>query len=207
LRKALRKIRRAAGNVRDLDVHRHLLKAFKKSADTVRLDDGLASERENAAASLRDQLEKNQKKILQLLDDLETELKPALGLNVSSKDLVQFTRSWFAKKACDLNPLQDDELHSIRKAGKTARYIAESGAETSKVTTALASRFELAQETLGAWHDHLLLLEEAQAVLPKQSPTIEQIQQRATKLRHQANSTAKHLLVTICSVPNRSGVH
>jgi len=207
LRKALRKIRRAAGSVRDLDVHRYLLKSFKKGADIVRLDHDLASQREKAAKVLGDHLKKSEKKIGELLRDLETALKPTFGLEVSGKDLVRLTRSWFAKKACDLDPQEDDQLHSIRKAGKTARYIAESGVETSKVTAALASRFERAQETLGAWHDHLLLLEEARAVLPAQSPAIEQIQQRAVTLRQEANSAAKHLLVTICSIPYRSGVH
>ncbi len=207
LRRALRKVRRAAGSVRDLDVHRKLLRACRRNEDTARLDNDLISAREKAATELCDELARSQKKISDSLDDLEGVLKPALDLEVSGKELIHLTRGWFAKKACRLDPKQDDELHSIRKAGKTARYIAEAGAETSKATAALASRFERAQETLGAWHDYLLLLNEARASLPEQSPTVDQIQQSAIRLREQANSVAKHLLVTLCAVPSQSGVH
>ena len=35
----------------------------------------------------------------------------------------------------------------------------------------LATHFEAAQKTLGAWHDCLLLLDEAKSTLPEQSPT------------------------------------
>ncbi len=207
LRKALRKLRRAAGAVRDLDVHRDLLKACKKNADTARLDHELSAAREKTAAKLTQTLEKNRRKISKSLDDLEIALKPAIELDLSSKELIHLTRGWFAKSACALDPGNDDQLHSIRKAGKTARYIAETGAETSKAAAALASRFERAQKTLGSWHDHLLLLDEAQASLSKQSPTTEQIRQKATDLRRKADSAANHLLVTICAVPTQAGVH
>ena len=207
LRRSLRKVRRAAGKVRDLDVHRKLLMACRRSNDTARLDNELVSAREKAATELCDELTKSQKKINESLDDLEAVLKPVLDLELSGKDLIHLTRGWFAKKASQLDPKQDEELHSIRKAGKTARYIAETGAGTSKAAAALASRFECAQETLGAWHDYLLLLNEARASLPEQSPTIDQIQQSAIRLREQANSVAKHLLVTIRDAPSQSGVH
>jgi CHAD domain-containing protein len=207
LRKTLRKLRRVAGAVRDLDVHRDLLKTCKKNADTARLDHELSAAREELAAKLTQALEKHQKKINRSLDDLEIALKPALELNLSGKELIHLTRGWFAKNACSLDPGHDDQLHSIRKAGKTARYIAETGAETSKAAAALASRFERTQKTLGAWHDHLLLLDEAQASLSKQSPTTEQIRGKATDLRQKADYAAKQLLVTICAVPTQAGVH
>ncbi len=207
LRKALRKLRRAAGAVRDLDVHRGLLNACKKNADTARLDHELSAAREKAAGKLIRELEKHQKKIGKCLDNLEIALKPALDLDLSGKELIHLTRGWFAKNACALDPGDDDQLHSIRKAGKTARYIAETGADTSKAASALASRFERAQKILGSWHDYLLLLDEAQASLSKQSPTTEQIRRKATDLRRKADSAANHLLVTICAVPAQSGVH
>jgi CHAD domain-containing protein len=207
LRRALRKVRRAAGSVRDLDVHRRLLRDCKKSDDTARLDHDLFTAREKAATALCDELARSQKKISESLDGLETALKPALDLDLSGKDLIHLTWGWFAKNACQLDPKRDDELHSIRKAGKTARYIAETGAETSKATAALASRFERAQETLGAWHDYLLLLNEARASLPEQSPTVDQIRRSALRLREQASSVAKRLLVTIRDAPSQPGVH
>jgi CHAD domain-containing protein len=207
LRKTLRKLRRVAGSVRDLDVHRDLLKTCKKNADTARLDQELSAAREKLAAKLTQALEKHQKKINKSLDDLEMALKPALELDLSGKEIIHLTRGWFAKSACALDPGHDEQLHSIRKAGKTARYIAETGAETSKAAAALASRFERTQKTLGSWHDHLLLLGEAEASLSNQSPTTEQIRRKAIGLRREADSAARHLLVTICAVPTQAGVH
>lgn len=207
LRKALREIRRAAGAVRDLDVHRDLLKTCEKTADTKRLDDDLSALREKATRKLIKVLESSQKKIRKSFSALEKTLKPALDLDLSGNELTNLTRGWFAKSACTLDPEHEDQLHSIRKAGKTARYIAETGAETSKAAAALAARFERAQQTLGSWHDYLLLLDEAQASLPKQSPTTEQIHKRTTDLHQKALIDAKHLLTTICAIPVQTGIH
>jgi CHAD domain-containing protein len=206
LRKTLGKLRRAAGTVRDLDVHRELLKAFGKNADTKHLDEELTTARNKAARKLAQTLEENRKKVRQSLDAMEVALKPALDLDLSGNELIHITRGWFAKNACSLDPEHDEQLHAIRKAGKTARYIAETGAETSKAAAALAARFERAQQTLGAWHDYLLLLEEAQATLPKQSPITEQIHDKSDSLRGQALAAAQQLLLTICAVPAQAGV-
>ena len=199
LRKALGNIRRAAGAVRDLDVHRALLKAYKKNRDTTQLDRRLISAREKAARRLRADLQRNQQRLHQEIEALETVLKPTLDLDLSGTELLRLTRAWFSSSVCNQDPQQDDQLHSIRKAGKTARYIAETGADRSKAVAGLAARFEQAQETLGAWHDFLLLLSEAQTSLPEHSPTVDQIQEKVFHLRRQANATAKHLLTSFCT--------
>jgi CHAD domain-containing protein len=203
LRKALREIRRGAGAVRDLDVHRDLLKAYKKNNDTDKLNRELISAREKAARQLTAELRKHQKSLNKELNELETLLKPVLDLDLSGAELIRLTRKWFASTIGHLDPQQDDQLHSIRKAGKTARYIAETGANESKAVASLAARFERAQNTLGAWHDYLLLLDEAQASLPEHSPTTEQLHEKAVHLRQQANTTAKHLLATFCAQKNQ----
>jgi CHAD domain-containing protein len=207
LHKALAKLRRAAGVVRDLDVHRDLLKAYKKNRDTTQLDHDLASARDKAARKLQTQLQKDQKKLHQEIDDLETILNPVLDLDLSGTELLRLTRTWFSATICDLDPNEDDQLHFIRKAGKTARYIAETGAADSKAVATLASRFEHAQETLGAWHDCLLLLNEAQGSLPGNSPTLNQLQEKAFQLRQQANATAQNLLASFCVHAAKSDVH
>lgn len=203
LRKALREIRRGAGAVRDLDVHRDLLKAYKKNNDTETLDRDLVSARGKAARKLTAELRKDQKQLIEELNNLETILKPVLDFDLSGTELIRLTRKWFASTIGHLDPQQDDQLHSIRKAGKTARYIAETGADDSKAVAGLAARFERAQNTLGAWHDCLLLLDEAQASLPEYSPTTEQLQEKALHLRQQANAVAKHLLATFCARKNQ----
>lgn len=204
LRRVLREIRRGAGAVRDLDVHRDLLKPYRKNNDTGNLDHDLVSAREKAAHKLTSDLRQDQKQLNRELKELETVLKPVLDINLSGTELIRLTRKWFASTIAHLNPDQDDQLHSIRKAGKTARYIAETGADESRTVAALASRFERAQNTLGAWHDCLLLLGEAQKSLPEHSSTTEQLQEKAFHLRHQANAVAKHLLATFCAPKNQT---
>ena len=203
LRKVLREIRRGAGAVRDLDVHRDLLKAYKNNNDTDKLNRELVSARGKAAHQLTVELRKDQKQLNKELNELATILKPVLDLDLSGTELIRLTRKWFASTIGHLDPQQDDQLHSIRKAGKTARYIAETGAHDSKAVASLAARFERAQNTLGAWHDCLLLLDEAQKSLPEHSPTTEQLQEKAVHLRQQANATAKHLLATFCARKNQ----
>jgi CHAD domain-containing protein len=207
LRKILRTLRRAAGAVRDLDVHHELLKPYKNNNDTAKLEQNLISAREKSARKLRTALRKSQKQLHKELTQLETHLKPALDLNLNATTLLNLTRTWFAKAIANLDPRQDDELHSIRKAGKTARYIAESGAAASKSVAALATRFEAAQETLGAWHDCLLLLDEAKSTLPEQSPTTVQLQEKALQLRRQANEVATRLLVAFRLSAAKNDVH
>jgi len=207
LRKILRTLRRAAGAVRDLDVHRELLKPYKKNNDTAKLDHTLATARERSARQLHTALRKSQKKLHKELAQLETILNPVLDLNLNATTLLNLTRTWFAKAIANLDPQQDDQLHSIRKAGKTARYIAETGAAAAKSVAALATRLEDAQETLGAWHDCLLLLEEAKSALPEQSPTTVQLQEKALQLRHQANEVATHLLVAFHLPAAHNGVN
>ena len=204
LRKALREIRRGAGAVRDLDVHRDLLKHYRKNNDTDKLDHDLVSAREKAARQLTVALRKDQKQLNQELNELETILKPVLDFNLSGTELIRLTRRWFASTTGHLDPQQDDQLHSIRKAGKTARYIAETGADASKAVARLATRFERAQNTLGAWHDCLLLLDEAQKSLPEQSPTTEQLEEKAFQLRQKATGVAKHLLATFSAKKNQN---
>jgi CHAD domain-containing protein len=203
LRKALREIRRTAGTVRDLDVHCDLLKAYKKNGDTDRLNHALISAREKAAKELRTNLRKGRKRFIEELNHVETMLKPVLDFDLSGAELIHLTRKWFATTICHLDPQKDDQLHSIRKAGKAARYIAKTGAGDSKAVAGLATRLERAQNTLGAWHDCLLLLEEAQTSLPEHSPTTDQLQEKALRLRQQANVVAKHLLATFCAPKNQ----
>jgi len=194
--KSLRRIRRAAGKVRDRDVHRELLGVYKTSHDAARLDKDLAAVRKKSALRLQKRLLKEQSEIQRGYDDLESLLQPVLDLNVSGGALADVARSRFAAAARDLDPRHDDELHSIRKACKTARYLAEIGSDTSKVAATLSARLERLQQTTGAWHDHLLLLNEAQASLPEDSLLIRQIRAEAERLCRRAESMAKRMLAT-----------
>jgi CHAD domain-containing protein len=196
LRGSLRKIRRAAGEVRDLDVHRELLGGYTKAGETDELDKELARARKKAAGQLRKRLGEKQSSIQREFDDLEVILKPALDLNLSGGRLAGIARDWFVKAVHDVNLQRDDDLHSVRKACKTARYLAEVGEDASKTAAKVAARFEKAQQALGAWHDHLLLLDEAKDSLPDKSKIIEAIEADTRRLRQRADLLAKRLVAT-----------
>jgi len=194
LQRSIRKVRRAAGAVRDTDVESDLLAAYNRTPDSKRLREDLATLRKKAERKLIKRLQQEQKKIELRLNNLEALLSPALDLNLSGAKLINVTQSWFAENVRGLDPHHDQDLHSLRKASKTARYLAETGVDASKAVATLATRYEAAQKSLGEWHDHFLLLHEAHTHLPPNSETIEQIQQDLERLHHRAGAAAGHLL-------------
>jgi CHAD domain-containing protein len=196
LQRSLRKIRRAAGEVRDADVQSDLLDAYNRTPDAKRLREDLAALRKKAERKLIKRLEQEQKKIELRFNNLEAILTPALDLNLSGAKLINVTQSWFAENVRGLDPEHDQDLHTLRKASKTARYLAETGVAASKAAAALAARYEAAQKSLGEWHDHFLLLHEAHTRLPSDSETLDQIQQDTERLHRRADSAAGHILAT-----------
>ena len=196
LQRSLRKVRRAAGAVRDADVQSDLLDAYNRTPDAKRLREDLTAVRKKAERKLIQRLEQEQKKIELRLRNLEASLSPALDLDLSGAKLITVTQSWFAENIRGLDPQHDQDLHTLRKASKTARYLAETGVDASKAAANLAARYEAAQKSLGEWHDHFLLLHEAHTHLPPNSETIEQIQEDTERLHQRADTAAGHLLAT-----------
>jgi len=193
-RKALRKIRRAAGHVRDLDVHRELLGAYKKISDTARLEEDLDTARKKDARKLQQTIAKDQQEILSTLAKLEAALSIVANLDLSGEGVADAARSWLAAAVHGLDLQDDEDLHSIRKACKTGRYIAEIGSEASTVAAGLAKRLNGVQQTTGSWHDYLMLLEEVHRSLPEDSPLAGKLHAKAERLRHLAEAKAARLL-------------
>jgi CHAD domain-containing protein len=193
LRKLLRKTRSAAGTVRDLDVHVALLEKYRANGDTAKLEKDLSSVRKKGARELREFLQKNRRKLDREFDRLQILLEPALDLAISGGTLANTARGWLAFAIRGLDIQKDSDLHSIRKASKTARYLAEIGAEDSKAAATVASRFERTQEALGVWHDSLLLEERALASLGNDAKTTQRIHEDTRRLRQKALPNTKHL--------------
>ncbi len=194
LQRSLRKLRRAAGAVRDADVQHDLLAAYNHTPDSKRLREDLTTLRKKAERKLIKRLEQEQKRVELRLANLEAILSPALDLDLSGAKLITVTQSWFAENIRGLDPHHDQDLHALRKASKTARYLAETGVDASKAVATRAARYEAAQKSLGEWHDHFLLLHQAHTRLPPDSETIEQIQQDTERLHQRADTAASHLL-------------
>ncbi len=183
LSRSLRGIRRTAGSVRDLDVHRELLAIYKTLSDADEMEKELSATRKSQVKKLQQLLRRDGHEIRRNLDKLEPILATAADLDLSGGSLAHVAQTTLAPALRGLDPKDDEDLHSIRKACKTARYIAEIGGETSKAASSLAKRLHNVQQTAGAWHDYLLLLNQAHASLPNGSPLTE-------KTAHKGRSTA-----------------
>jgi CHAD domain-containing protein len=195
-KRSFRKIRRSSGEVRDLDVHQELLGAYQAVSGAAELDKELEARRKKKVKKLHRQILADEDEIRSTLDRLEATVAGLTDLNLSGGNLVDEARSWLAPAVRGLDPHEDEDLHSIRKACKTARYIAEIGGEASKAAAKFAKRLENVQQTTGAWHDCLLLLNQAHASLPGKSPFTEKLYAKTGLLRRQAESKAAHLLKT-----------
>jgi CHAD domain-containing protein len=179
----LKQIRRAAGPVRDLDVHRKLLEnlvgkaapgsdasPLHKQAEV--LDDWLKSERKHLARGMQKQIRKRQHglaerqtAVLNVIGSVPLE-SVRTGRSADAVALEDFVR------AVDAMPLLDAEnLHDFRKATKKARYVAESAAEKGPYSS-VAKALKRVQDAIGEWHDWLCLFEEAGTALGKDAPDL-----------------------------------
>ncbi len=170
VRKLLKRLRRAAGAVRDLDVQRSLIRDHTRAAaskdlhrDAHRLRQKLKDERASEAKQLVKLLEEEQAKLAPALEKLLEDLEPAAGLKIPAQRLIDLTQQWYEHNIPSFPPSHLEQLHTIRKSAKLARYITEDGAEQT------AHRFESLQEAGGTWHDLLTLRDIAREHLGRKS--------------------------------------
>jgi CHAD domain-containing protein len=175
----LKQARRAAGAVRDLDVHRKLLEDWtdkeapeatpqRKQAEM--LDNWLKGERKHLAHGMQKQLRKRQQALAKqqaaFLDAAGSEsLSPHTPCSGDAVALEAFVR------AVDAMPLLDAEnLHDFRKAIKKARYLAEAGLDAAD--SGVAKALKRVQDAIGEWHDWQCLCEEAKTALSEDAPEL-----------------------------------
>lgn len=164
LRRQLRKLRRAASKVRDLDVLRGMLKSHtslpKKAAEVLR--EKLKRKREVKAVALQEKLMKHLPQVAASVEGLLQAVGTANGLVLPDLKLLATVERWTGSRIAAASPhlFDDDELHDARKVAKAARYMAESGANSPKAR-ALARHYEQVQEAGGQWHDWMELEEVA----------------------------------------------
>lgn len=196
----LKKLRRAAGAVRDIDVQLDLIEevaAGKRSRqlqdDAGKLRKDLEKEREKAAQKLLKVLEKRQTGLTRTLESLLDALKSAEDLSLPATRLVSVTQDWFRKNTppepkdgLDL----PDYLHEVRKVAKLARYIAENAPERARTPRRLAASFEALQQSGGEWHDWMVLAGIARDRLGASSPLTKAFDQRS---RRSLTAYRKHL--------------
>lgn len=169
----LKKLRHAAGRVRDIDVQRELIHDIAaKDASTSHPDHSLGKQahllrsdlehhRDAAADELLQVLHKQQSQLPLAIEDLLDTLAPANSITLSEAHLTMLIRGWFGvhNQAQPSASLSTAELHTLRKRAKIARYISESAPESAVKAHRLAVRFERLQQAGGTWHDMLILAE------------------------------------------------
>jgi CHAD domain-containing protein len=167
--KLLAKLRRAAGRVRDLDAQRDLIES--KSQEAYHLRSFLKHQRSKEADRLLDATYKYQPKLIRSLEDLLKAFSPAESLPISPSRIAELSLHWYTHNV-PVTTETPDQLHSIRKSAKLARYMAESATESAKPPLKLARTFESLQQSGGHWHDWLTLFNIADRELGTSSPLV-----------------------------------
>lgn len=162
----LKKLRSAAGKVRDCDVQRKLLKnggaqltaapeaprGIEKDGEKLRK--ALRQRRDRYEARLLSSIQRQQKKLSGDIESLLDALKPGEELQEEGPRLLAEIEQRFEHVA-NANAVGEEHLHEVRKTAKRARYQCESlpGDEAA----AMAKQFEAMQDAGGSWHDLLEL--------------------------------------------------
>lgn len=164
LAKPLRKLRKRAGRVRDVDVQLATLRHLHLGRNLLhrrRLQDRLEELRARHAGKLVASLDA---KALAKLGRRITAAAPALRRSNVIFDPVRLALDRFAALARASGGINRDTLHDFRTGAKRIRYIAEmagTGAEAEQVVQAL----KRIQDAAGQWHDLSLLVEAAERAL------------------------------------------
>jgi CHAD domain-containing protein len=165
----LKKIRRFAGELRDLDVQRDLIFAHATSEtapDARWLRRRLKDRRDRQAVLFIELAKRLHGEVSKGLQHLLEVLVPVETLSMPNERVISLAQRWFVQRSrlC----LTDDQLHVTRKAAKVARYMCEM-APGSAPALKMAEQFEKIQNKGGQWHDWLQLARIAEAKLKRQS--------------------------------------
>jgi CHAD domain-containing protein len=197
LQRQWKKLRRAAGRVRDLDVHRDIVATLRKesqaagapSSDSAttgthapdpmtaidplraQLDAWLEKERRHHAAELHADAAKRGPKTITLSNDVLLALTARFDRATSSRRATLspalLALDDFAAVSAEMPVLDRDNLHDFRKRTKEARYLAEAGGDSPEAVT-VARALKRIQDEIGDWHDRDALALEAEEALGKQ---------------------------------------
>jgi CHAD domain-containing protein len=193
----LKKFRRVAGFVRDLDVEQGILAAELRQirgssrqaraarAQGLKLRRHLHQQRQTKANALASLVKKNEKKLPRALLGLSDALKPAKKMAITKEKLVALAGDWYARRSPDRelqkSDLKTDALHALRKRAKLARYMVETTFSSGPAVihaARLAARFEGLQHAGGRWHDLLQLHDAAAKQFGKSSMLVRRLSMR-----------------------------
>lgn len=190
LTKRVVKLRRRAGRVRDIDVQMAALRSLKIGRDAQRKDRlmqalaDLRSKREKRLVSALDKetIREVRKRLRKAAKSLSLFAEPAAmdgALDAAAPfDPVATSLRMFVRVArAQGAPLREDNLHAYRLETKHVRYVAEMAGE-DQTAQKIVAELKRMQDTIGEWHDWLVLTQRAQEVLAPapESPLIAALQ-------------------------------
>ncbi len=183
LRQRLRKLRREAAKVRDLDVQLHALATVQLplvADEQRRVTRRLEGKRARKEKELRDLVAKQRDKVARPIKVVRADTSGASS--AASRRYARTALDQFLR-AADESRSNDDvaELHDFRLACKKARYLAEMS--DPKQARPVIQQLKLIQDAIGDWLDWEMLIASSQKALknPGTSPLL-------TALRAQARS-------------------
>jgi CHAD domain-containing protein len=163
LLKLLGRIRRRAGNVRDVDVQLAALRSLK-----VPLEPRRKTQLTQSLIEFRAKHEKKLRKLLKkkVIREIHKRLKRALedSKSAKSRDPLAVAKQILAAVPVSSRPMNEELLHRYRVAVKQARYAAEF-APKSPERAELIAQLRHAQDALGSWHDWFTLTQTATQTL------------------------------------------
>jgi len=159
LLKALNRIRRSAGQVRDVDVQLEALRSLKVPQEPrrkTRLTQTLLELRARHARKLRKLLKKED------VHELSRRLRKASAeiSSHSKHDPLEVARQTLQTATLPTDASQEDLLHRYRIVIKRARYTAEFASKSNERTQFLAQLQKL-QDAIGNWHNWITLTRSA----------------------------------------------
>ena len=169
----LKRLRRLAGKLRDLDVQRDLIAAQatpETASDARLLRRHLKHLRNQQSAIFLNLAQRLNEKISKELRRLLADLLPVENLELPGNLIISSAQRWFTTRATSSGT--QDQLHATRKAAKFARYMCETVPE-SAIARRIASQFENIQDKGGEWHDWLELAKASREILNRKHPLID----------------------------------
>jgi CHAD domain-containing protein len=174
----LKRVRKAAGPVRDLDVHRNLAKELREQVlkrNSSGTKQSLAKEFKKLDDRLRRRRKRSASKLQKVLKDEEVQLEAALEDMAKAMTLLRpspppltTAQQWTGRFFPPPGGSFEERLHEYRKQTKAARYLAGLQ-QSSAAARQLENRLKQMQDSIGRWHDLMLLTTRARALLGKRS--------------------------------------
>ena len=191
LKRMLRRLRRAAAEARELDVHRQMLQASKHALGgssciwNVRFDELLLGRRLKVQRRLRRGVEKHiprlQSRAAKAITQMQRTGQTASGPTVDSIRARELDRAWQAVRQTSAAGLDDlDRMHQLRIAVKRLRYAMEifAGCYGPKFTQELYPQVKSMQSVLGAVNDWNMFLESFRGTSRRLGRGLKSVQRR-----------------------------